>query len=169
MMLKVLIGEYINEKGDWFVEGYVDAVEILQKQKHKKLEKFLRKQKDLQVRSDGMMRVNDIIEVLKQNRHLHREYKEFIDYAIEQQVKHQNLALDVCELCKSIHNTRQRVIKDDMPQRVVDLVNYVADRSLIQELPLNEMCILGWEYVVSSKDWLDSEIDRSYETRPQMK
>lgn len=146
---KVVISQVVNKNNMWYVEACVDLREIMQKDK--KLFKFLSKQKDLKCYKNGLMSIDNFIDGLTENKNFYNKYKSFIKNARKQQHRYEDIAYDVYTLCRSIHKYGKRVkFKEDTPKEVVDLINYVCDRSLIQELELNEMCQITWDYIVNS-------------------
>ena len=146
---KVVISQVVNKNNMWYVEACVDLREIMQKDK--KLFKFLSKQKDLKCYKNGLMSIDNFIDALTENKNFYNKYKSFIKNARKQQHRYEDIAYDVYTLCRSIHKYGKRVkFKEDTPKEVVDLINYVCDRSLIQELELNEMCQITWDYIVNS-------------------
>ena len=146
---KVVISQVVNKNNMWYVEACVDLREIMQKDK--KLFKFLTKQKDLYCYENGLMSIDNFIDALTENKNFYNKYKSFIKNAIKQRNRYEDIAYDVYTLCRSIHKYGKRVkFKEDTPKEVVDLINYVCDRSLIQELELNEMCQITWDYIVNS-------------------
>lgn len=146
---KIVISQVVNKNNMWYVEACVDLREIMQKDK--KLFKFLSKQKDLKCYKNGLMSIDNFIDGLTENKNFYNKYKSFIKNARKQQHRYEDIAYDVYTLCRSIHKYGKRVkFKEDTPKEVVDLINYVCDRSLIQELELNEMCQITWDYIVNS-------------------
>lgn len=146
---KVVISQVVNKNNMWYVEACVDVREIMQNDK--KLFKFLSKQKDLYCYENGFMSIDNFIDALMENKKFYNKYKSFIKNAIKQRNRYEDIAYDVYTLCRSIHKYGKRVkFKEDTPKEVVDLINYVCDRSLIQELELNEMCQITWDYIVNS-------------------
>ena len=146
---KIVISQVVNKNNMWYVEACVDLREIMQKDK--KLFKFLTKQKDLYCYENGLMSIDNFIDALTENKNFYNKYKSFIKNAIKQRNRYEDIAYDVYTLCRSIHKYGKRVkFKEDTPKEVVDLINYVCDRSLIQELELNEMCQITWDYIVNS-------------------
>ena len=146
---KVVISQVVNKNNMWYVEACVDVREIMQNDK--KLFKFLSKQKDLYCYENGLMSIDNFIDALTENKNFYNKYKSFIKNARKQQHRYEDIAYDVYTLCRSIHKYGKRVkFKEDTPKEVVDLINYVCDRSLIQELELNEMCQITWDYIVNS-------------------
>ena len=147
---KVVIGQFINKtNGYWYVEACVDLREIMQKDK--KLFKFLSKQKDITCHSNALLGIDNFIDALLENKKIYTKYKSFIKFAIKQRNHYEELGYYVYDLCRSIHKYGKRVkFKDDTPKESMDLINYICDRSLIQELELNEMSQITWDYIVNN-------------------
>ena len=146
---KVVISQVVNKNNMWYVEACVDVREIMQKDK--KLFKFLTKQKDLYCYENGLMSIDNFIDALTENKNFYNKYKSFIKNARKQQHRYKDMAYDVYTLCRYIHKNGKRMkFEEDAPKEVVDLIDYICDRSLIQELELNEMCQITWDYIVNS-------------------
>ena len=146
--LKLVVSQYITDSGVWHVQTGVDSYEIIRNDK--KLLKYLLNQDSLKCDKNGVIALDDFIQALDAK--FYRQYKNFIIKAIDKQVDYQNLAYDIYKLCRCIYKTGQRIKFEDgeVPQAVVDLMNYVCDRSLVQELELNEMCALAWRYAIKN-------------------
>ena len=145
---KIVISQAVNKNNMWYVETCVDLREIMQNDK--KLFKFLSKQKDLKCYKNGLMSIDNFIDALLENKKFYTKYKSFIKNAIKQRNRYNDIAYDVYALCRYIHENGKRVkFKDDTPKEVVNLMDYVCDRSLIQELELNEICEIAWGYIVN--------------------
>lgn len=145
---KIVISQVVNKNNMWYVEACVDLREIMQKDK--KLFKFITKQKDLKCYKNGLMSIDNLIDALTENKKFYNKYKSFIKNARKQQHRYEDIAYDVYTLCRYIHENGKRMkFEEDRPKEVVDLINYVCDRSLIQELELNEMCEITWDYIVN--------------------
>ena len=145
---KVVISQVVNKNNVWCVEACVDVREIMQNDK--KLFKFLSKQKDLKCYKNGLMLIDNFIDALMDNKKFYTKYKSFIKFAIKQRNDYEELGYYVYDLCRSIHKYGKRVkFEDDTPKESMDLIDYICDRSLIQELELNEMCQITWDYIVN--------------------
>ena len=146
---KVVISQVVNKNNVWCVEACVDLCEIMQKDK--KLFKFLSKQKDLKCYKNGLMLIDNFIDALLENKKFYTKYKSFIKFAIEQRNDYEELGYYVYNLCRSIHKYGKRVkFEDNELKESMDLIDYICDRILIQELELNEMCQITWDYVVNN-------------------
>ena len=145
---KVVISQVVNKNNMWYVEAFVDLREIMQNDK--KLFKFIIKQKDLNCYENGLMSIDNFIDALMENKKFYNKYKSFIKNAIKQQHHYEDIAYDVYTLCRNIHKNGKRMkFEEDTPKEVVDLIDYICDRSLIQELELNEMCEITWGYIIN--------------------
>lgn len=146
--LKVVISQVVNKNNMWYVEACVDVREIMQKDK--KLFKFLTKQKDLKCHSNGLLAIDNFIDALMENKKIYNKYKSFIKFAIKQQNDYEDMAYGVYELCRIIHKYGKRMkFEEDTTEEVVNYINYICDRSLIQELEVHEMCMVAWDYLVN--------------------
>lgn len=145
--LKLVIRQCISDNGMWFVKAGVDSYDIIRNDK--KLLKYLLKQDSLKCDKNGIIALDDFIQALDAK--FYRQYKNFIIKAIDKQVDYENLAYDIYKMCRCIYKTGKRIeFNEDVPQAIVDLMNYVCDRSLVQELELNEMCALAWRYAIKN-------------------
>lgn len=145
---KVVISQVVNKNNMWYVEACVDVREIMQKDK--KLFKFLTKQKDLKCHSNGLLTIDNFIDALMENKKFYNKYKSFIKFAIKQRNDYEDMAYGVYKLCRSIHKYGKRMkFEEDTTEEVVNYINYICDRSLIQELEVHEMCMVAWDYLVN--------------------
>ena len=145
---KVVISQVVNKNNMWYVEACVDLREIMQKDK--KLFKFLTKQKDLKCYENGLMSIDNFIDALTENKKFYNKYKSFIKNAIQERNDCEAMAYCVYELCRSIHKYGKRMkFKEDTTEEVVNYINYICDRSLIQGLEVHEMCKVAWDYLVN--------------------
>ena len=145
---KIVISQVVNKNNMWYVEACVDLREIMQKDK--KLFKFITKQKDLYCYENGLMSIDNLIDALTENKKFYNKYKSFIKNARKQQHSYEDMAYDVYKLCRSIHKYGKRMkFEEDTTEEVVNYINYICDRSLIQGLEVHEMCMVAWDYIVN--------------------
>ena len=149
---KVVIGQVVNKNNVWCVEACVDVREIMQNDK--KLFKFLSKQKDLKCYKNGLMLIDNFIDALMDNKKFYTKYKSFIKFAIKKQNDYKKLGHYVYDLCRSIHKYgnkygKRMKFEEDATKEVVNLIDYISDRSLIQGLEVHEMCVIAWDYLVN--------------------
>ena len=144
--LSVIPVELTNKDNNWCVVACVDGREITKKDK--KLLDYLLKQKDLNC-VDGYIFLDEFINVLKQNKTLYFEYKNFIEDAKEEQFAMQSLACEVFHLCNVIHRKGRKTKKNYMDKPMFDLIDYVCDRNTNNKLDVNTICKLAWGFIMN--------------------
>ena len=160
MKLTITPVQYV-ENGRWFVEACLDIEDIL---KDKKLIKYFigeitEDTVNMQFR-DNFVPLNDFVKLLKKNKSLYNEYKGFIDWAKRDQEFMQMVAKRMYELCTMIKKNgkdTKKYMNKNVPNKILEIVDYLSDRNEKENLDVNEMASLAWE------DFIDGYEPKAYE------